>query len=113
MGLLQVPTLMAAGPAVGCIPYRLTASGVVVASPARLLKLSLVVNSTEDGTITVYNSINGANGTILYSAIKTKAAAGSTTYEVDFPQVGVYASLGIYVSISASSCTAVMFWYDQ
>ncbi len=103
----------AAGPAVGCTPYRLTASGVVVASPARLLKISLVVNSSADGTIIVYNSINGANGTVLYQAIKTKAAAGSTTYEIDFPQVGVYASLGIYVSITAASCTAVMVWYDQ
>jgi len=110
LGIFAVPVSAFNPP--GVRMTKLYASGVIVAAPCRMLKITLTVNATNDGTLLIYDSATAASGTVLYNATKTKPSAGRMTYEIDFPQIGVYAAYGLYASLSGGA-REVIVYYDE
>ena len=87
---IVVPYDDAGFPAYAATTLSLTATGVVKASPGRLLKVIITTTMSAAAT-TIYDNASAASGTILF-VIPASATAG-TIYDIQLPAVnGIYAS---------------------
>lgn len=74
---------------------RITASGVIITGPARLVGFH--VASTSSGTLVLYDN-TAASGTQISGTV-TPAAGGFTPYPVDL-QTGLYATVGGTIDVT-------------
>jgi hypothetical protein len=89
----------------------LTSSRVISAEPILLTDVAVYTDSTGlyDATVILYNSPSGASGTVLGKCTVLGAAKNGGL----FIPVPVKASSGIYMSITGSGASAIIFTTPQ
>lgn len=90
-------------------------SGLVATSqmickvPCLVTDISIYGDGTNAATVILYDSISGATGTVLYKvALPSGAVAGGT-----FIPIPVKAALGVYMSISGTGASAIIYTTPQ
>lgn len=87
----------------------IASSGIVMGVPVLLTDLAVYTNGSADATVILYDSNTTATGTVIGKVVVLGASINGGM----FIPIPVKTSKGIYISISGTGASAIVYWTPE